>query len=244
MIVPTMSYIEMYDSLVIDIEKINIRIQKVGPKAVKKLKKSRTFPAWYIDDYNIPSTQNHHVIFFYADNYLEVDKPRYEIFTIVYSGFQRFVIRGLRMGYKHNLNSELVMLPQIHAYTNHFFQRYNERFIQPYLFRKIDITPDVIAGIFFVRNKSVTPIDLNEDINMNYKDYGDSNKKGILVKDGLCYTRSAVWRNAEMKNCDDEIEAMMFLYTTFMNESNLNESQKVAIRKEYAEVLKRCKELL
>ena len=142
MILPSMTWKEMYDGLVQDAQKVQIRIDKVYPKAVKCFKKSGTFPMWYIDEYKIPSTNNQYIIFYYAGNASEIEKPHYSSFNFVFSGKQRFVIRGMQMGYKHTPNREMVMLPQIHAYSSHFFQRYNERYLH-----NDKLTPNEIAGL-------------------------------------------------------------------------------------------------
>ena len=55
MILPSMTWKEMYDSLAQDAKKVQIRIDKTYPKAVKYFKKSMSFPMWYIDEYKIPA---------------------------------------------------------------------------------------------------------------------------------------------------------------------------------------------
>ena len=241
MILPTMTWKEMHDGLVQDAKKVQIRIDKVCPKVVKLFKKTKSFPTWYIDDYKIPATNNQYFIFYYAGNTNEIEKPRYSSFTFVFSGKQRFVISGMKMGYQHTPKCETVMLPQIHAYTSHFFQRYNERFLH-----KEDLTPNEIAGLFFVRNPFPIPITLNEDVNKNYKVHSEFNQIGIRVKDGFCFTQSAL----EGKESEDgipehdRVDAMLVLYTTFMNEADMSETQKVAIDKEHLETWKRCMEVL
>ena len=50
-----------------DNPKIQIRIDKIRPKAIKEFKKARTFPVWYIDKYKIPASGNEHIIFYYAN---------------------------------------------------------------------------------------------------------------------------------------------------------------------------------
>ena len=75
MILPSMTWKEMYDGLAMDAQKVQIRIEKSYPKAVRTFKKTKTFPAWYIDEYKIPATNNQYIIFYYAGNPSEVEKP-------------------------------------------------------------------------------------------------------------------------------------------------------------------------
>ena len=236
MILSSMTWKEMYDGLVADAQKVQIRIDKVYPKAIKFLKKSRTFPAWYIDEYKIPATSNQYIIFYYAGNANEMEKPHSSSFCIVFNNNQRLVIKGMQMGYKHTPNCDTVMLPQIHAYTSHFFQRYNERFLH-----KDNLSPNEIAGFFFVRNPLPTPIKLNENMNINYKEHGEHNNYGMRVPDGFCFTHTAI----EGKECEegipvnDKVNAMLILYTTFMKESDMTDTQRAAIDREHFETWKR-----
>lgn len=237
MILPSMTWKEMYDGLATDAQKVQLRIEKSYPKAVRTFKKTRTFPAWYIDEYKIPATINQYIIFYYAGNASEVEKPHYFSFCIVFRGNQRYVIRGMQMGYKHTPKCETIMLPQIHAYTSHFFKRYNERFLH-----KDTLSPNEIAGIFFIRNPFLMPIMLNEDVNKNYKEHGEHNNRGIRVPDGFCFTRTAIegCESEDGIHEHDKVDAMLILYTTFMNELDMTDTQRTAINKEHIETWMRC----
>lgn len=241
MIVPTMTCKEMFDGLEKDFQKIQIRIDKNRPKAIKYFKTTRSFPMWYTDEYKIPVTNNHYIIFYYAGNEREIEKPRISYFCIVFCGNQRFVIKGMRGGYQHTLASELVMIPQIHAYTSHFLERYRERCH----FNK-KLTTNEIAGLFLSRNPEPIPILLNENVKKNYEKYGEFNKYGMLFPDGFCFTQTAnECRMSEDGNLEhDNVDAIMIVYTTFLNEKNLSATQKVAIEKENLETWKRCFEAL
>lgn len=240
MILPSMTFKEMYDALNADARKVQIRIDKIMPKAIRQFKKSRTFPVMYVDQYRIPSTNNEYIIFFYAGNVSEAEQPRYSSFNIFYSDRQRFVIRGMKMGYQHTPKSELVMVPQIHVYTSHFFQRYNERFLH-----REELSPKEIAGLFFVRNKQMAQIKLNEAINKRFEEYGEYNC-GVRVDDGFCFTQTAL----EGKESNDGIsehdivDAMVFIYATYVNESMMNDTQQIAIEKEHLEFFTRGMEIL
>lgn len=241
MILSSMTLKDMYNGLVNDAKKVLIRIEKNYPKAVKLFRKSLSFPIWYIDDYRIPATNNHYIIFFYAGNIDEVEHPRYCSFCILFNGRQRFVINGMQMGYRHTPKSDIVMLPQIHAYSSHFIQRYNERFLH-----MDNLTTNEIIGFFFVRNHIPMPIKMNEEVNRNYKEHGDYNDQGMRVNDGFCFTKTAI----EGKESEDgirehdKLDAMLILYTTFVNESKMSDTQIAAINKEHLETLNSCMDAL
>lgn len=234
-----MTWKEMYDGLTVDAQKVQIRIDKSYPKAIKLFKKISKFPAWYIDEYKIPTTNNQYIIFFYARNASEVERPHYSSFCFIFSGNQRYVIRGMQMGYQHTPKCKTIMLPQIHIYTSHFFQRYNERCLH-----KDSLTSNEIAGLYFVRNPFPIPIMLNDEINKNFKEHGAYNKRGIRVHDGFCFTKTALeyQPNEDGIREHDRVYAMMFLYTTFVSERELIDSQKNAINIEHFETMKFCME--
>ena len=239
MILPSMTWKEMYDGLAQDAKKVQIRIDKTYPIAVKYFKKTRSFPTWYIDEYKIPATNNQYIIYYYAGNAYEIEKPHYTCFSFVFCGKQRFVLRGMQMGYRHTPKCETVMLPQIHAYTSHFFQRYNERFLH-----KEMLTPNEIAGLFLLRNPMSMPVMLNEEVNKNFKEHGAHNDRGMRVQDGFCFTQTAIEGEESEDGIHehDRVEAMLILYTTIMNEADMSDTQRAAINKEHFETWKRCME--
>ena len=232
MIVTSMSFSEMFDALYADAEKVKYKMAALTPKAKRAFEKTFDFPAWQYFEYTIPETKNKHILFYYANTPFEYKSTTYcSIFDSETN--QRIVLRSLKMGYKYP-DGRLVMLPQVHLYTSHFFQRYNERFLH-----NDKLSANEIAGIFFARNPTPTPIDLNESINKNFKQYGDFNEKGVRVNDGFCFTRSAI--ECE-KGVDptEKVLAMGFIYTTFVNELNMTESQRAAINQEHAKELQKC----
>ena len=129
MILVSMLPNEIYEIISKDYRKLEFRIEKYLPKAINIFKKARTFPIWYIDDYVIPETRNEHITFYYASNPSEITKPQYVIFSITHSDEQRYVIKSFEMAYKPTPDSKQIMIPQVHSYTSHFLQRYNERFL-------------------------------------------------------------------------------------------------------------------
>lgn len=70
MLLPTMTYKEMYDNLSKDLKKVKIREDYFLPKAMKEFKKERRFPAWRWYEYTVPASQNKYIIFFYKKNFV------------------------------------------------------------------------------------------------------------------------------------------------------------------------------
>lgn len=238
-----MSFKEMHDGLANDARKLQIKVDYLLPKAVKAFRKSREFPAWQSYDYKIPSTNNQYVIFFYVRKKTEIEHPHYTTFGLVFNNNQRYVITGLKMGFKQTPESETVLLPQVHALTSHFLQRYRERFL-----RKPTLSANETAGIFLARNfHSLIPITINEEVNSNIKEYGEFGEQGFRVPDGFCFTKSAYegQKDEGGDGSKNRVDAEMIIYTTYMNEAAMTDTQRAAINKEHFEVLKQMfKELV
>lgn len=226
MLLPTMTYKDMYDQLAIDKHKVDIKKQYLLPKAIKALKKAKKFPACEYFDYKIPSTNNQYVIFFYAENCKRVEKPEVDSFCAIFVENKRYIIKWIAGGYRHTPESPTILLRQIHAYTNHFFQRYNERFL-----RNNNLNSNDIICRFFARNKDIMPIKINEDINRNIEKYGEDGKQGFRVRDGFCFTQTAIEGKLDSNGNreKDEVDAILILYKTYMPESKMESSQQTAI---------------
>lgn len=230
MLIPTMTYKEMYDHLAADLKKVKIKEEYLLPKAVKEFRKERRFPAWRWYEYTIPSTNNKYIIFFYAESRAYIEKPTVDYFCIVFDGKKRFVIQWMAGGYKHNEDDPMMLIRQIHAYSSHFLERYNERFL-----KDKSLNANDIACRYLSRNKIGMPITMNEEINKRLKKYGDGAKYGFRVRDGFCFAMSGVQgdisEDGDRKK--DKVDAMLVLYTTFMNESDMKDTQLAAIDKEH-----------
>ena len=226
MIVPSMPFKDIFEAISEDSEKVKYRIEKVCPKAVKELKKSKSFPAWYIDEYT-PGSNNKYVNFYIVRHPDQIETPNVITFLVLFDkNNHRFVIRNMMMGYRHTPESDVVALPTIHIITSHFLKQYNTRFLH-----NMSLTANEIAGLFLERNNLLVPLKMNEGINRNYKQY-DHNEQGIRVRDGFCFTRSCL----EGK---DTFEAIGIIYATYMNETEMENSQTDAINKESEEVLRK-----
>lgn len=223
----------MYDHLSKDLNKIQIKKDCLFSKAIKEFKKAKRFPIYKWYEYTIPATQNKYIIFFYAESRKLIDKPYVGHFAVVFDRNKRFVIQLVAGGYKHTEDSPLILIRQVHVYSSHFFERYNERIL-----KNKSLSANDIACIFLSRNNERMPIKMNSDINKHIEGYGESAKFGYRVRDGFCFAREAV-QGTVSEDGDrhkDKIDAMMVMYTTFMNESNMDKSQISAINKEHIRI--------
>ena len=230
MLIPTMTYKEMYNHLANDLKKVQIREDYLRRKAIKEFKAERKFPAWRWYEYTIPATNNKYIIFFYAESRFFIEKPIADSFCIMFNDKQRFIIQWTAGGYKQTEDSPISFIRQIHAYTSHFLERYNERFLKDKTLNANDI-----ACRYLSRNKIGMPITMSEDINKNLEKYGENAQTGYRVKDGFCFARSAVegTKSEDGDRNKDKVNAMLVLYTTFMNEAGLANTQLSAINEEH-----------
>lgn len=220
----------MYDHLAADKQKVDIKKDYLLRKVIKSFRKASRFPAWELYEYKIPATNNQYIIYFYAENRTRTDKPEVGSFCILFNGKQKLVIKWGAGGYKHTPDSPIIGIRRIDAYTGHFLERYNERIL-----KDESLTSDEVAVRYLTRNYIAMPIEQNENINRNHERYGDAGQYAYRVRDGICFAQSMIdgIKSEDGDRHKDKVEAILVLYTTFMNESNMTDSQRNAIFKEH-----------
>ncbi len=226
MLVATMSCKEMFYNLATDKEKVDIKKEYLRFRAIKELKKKSKFPAYVWYEYKIPTTQNKYFIFFYAANRWMVEKPEVESFCELFDDNKRFIIKWGVSPYKHCENREPIILPQIHAYSSHFFQRYKERCLKDETLS----TNDVICRYFARNGKDFFPIKITNEINNNIEKYGIAGEIGCIVTDGFCFIQSNLEGTPGENRIDDKIDAMLLIYTTFISKNEMGENQIEGIK--------------
>lgn len=226
MLVTSMSCKEMFYNLASDKEKVDIKKEYLRSRAIKELKKKSKFPAYVWYEYKIPTTQNKYFIFFYAANRWMVEKPEVESFCELFDDNKRFIIKWGVCPYKHCENREPMLLPLIHAYSSHFFQRYKERYLKDETLS----TNDVIFRFLARNGKEFFPIKITNEINNNIEKYGIAGEIGCIVTDGFCFIQSNLEGTPGENKIDDKIDAMMLIYTTFISKNEMGESQYEAIK--------------
>lgn len=226
MLVTSMSCKEMFYNLASDKEKVDIKKEYLRSRAIKELKKKSIFPAYVWYEYKIPTTQNKYFIFFYAANRWMVEKPEVESFCELFNDNKRFIIKWGVCPYKHCENREPMLLPLIHAYSSHFFQRYKERCLKDETLS----TNDVIFRFLARNGKEFFPIKITNEINNNIEKYGIAGEIGCIVTDGFCFIQSNLEGTPGENRIDDKIDAMMLIYTTFISKNEMGESQYEAIK--------------
>lgn len=224
MIVPSMTYKEMYDDLAKDKDKVEYRKEYYLQKAIKEFKKKRRYPAWQWYDISIPSTGNQYIVFYYAENALQVEKPLCDSFFVYFVNNKRFAIHWGTSIIKQTQNHSMEAVREIRAFTSHFFQRYKER-----LLKDETLSSNDVICRFFSRNRDFMPIGINEKINNNIGNYDDKANRGFRVRDGFCFTMSGV----ENSDNENRIDAIVTVFTTFVAESSMSEIQRDAIEKEH-----------
>ena len=214
MILPNMTYKELYGGLLADQYKVDLKTKKLWPKALKELRAKNI----YLEKYTV--NNNQYVICFHGEgSYINTVN-----FCILFNDQHRFVLRCLSGGIDDSKTKTKYELPQVHVYTKHFFDRYNERYL-----KKENISYDEIAGVFFSRNTIITPVHIDEQINYKIEEYDDYAKVGCKIRDGFCFTRCAIQREL---SAEKQPLAMRYLYTTFVSNKELSSMQKDAIEEE------------
>ena len=239
MILPTMTYKEMYDHLAADKQKVEIKKEYLLPKAVKAFKKRMKFLAWEIYDYTIPSTNNKYVIYFYVESRVRAEKPEVGSCCVIQDEERCYFVEWVAGGYKHTPNQPISLIRQLHIYEPHFLVRYKERF-----WNDKSLSLKEIVCRYMARNHNPMPIQVNEGINRNHKKYGKNGQQAFRVRDGLCFTKC--YLDGEISpdgdREKDRVDAMCIIYKTYVSKSEMPDEQKLAVDKEHFIELKRFAE--
>lgn len=217
----------MLDHLASDREWLEYWIERLKKNVIKEFRKRALFPMCKTEELT-SRANNKYIIFFYVDKPEFIDLPLVSIFCTHY------VNGKMRVAHLHELlqpdllnNGQKSPVRSIDIYTNHFFERYNERFL-----KDKSLKDNEIVHSFLLRNIVETlgltsPIHINEDINKNLAKYGENADYGLLVRDGFCFAKNSIENRG-----DGSCEAFGFTYTTFLSKSDLKEVQIEAINKE------------
>lgn len=228
MIVLSMSYKEIYDSIEADLPKLHYQREKCLPLISKAFKSENRFPNYKWIDYK-PSSGNNYLLLYCVHNSHEVDNPLVRYCTLVWNYNYRYVITWMKGNYKHSPLHQFKSIPIIHAYTNHFFEQYNARFLND-----DNLSSNDVVARFLMRNYTYTPIEINDKINRNISTKDDNYRRGFSVEDGICFTIFDM--DGDFYDIDelnkDEIYALFFLFTTYVDKGRMSAEQTEAIEEE------------
>ena len=129
--------------------------------------------------------------------------------------------------YRKNGSIDCLKSRYIGFFLGHFFSRYRERF-----WKDDEMTNNELICRYFSRNNLTIPLELNEDIQRNYKQYGDCAEFAFQVPDGTCFIRH--WNEGDERTVGeadcDFISVVVFM--TFVNKGLQTDTQKRAIMQE------------
>ena len=179
-----MSHLEICDALFADRPKLQIKANSLIPKVAKQFKKERKFPAWKWAEYTHQQSHNRYLISFYAPTPAFTDKPEIHFLAFMEEDRQKIVIQfGCWMYRKHG-TLDAIATRYIGYFSGHFFSRYRER-----VWKDVDMSYNELLSRYFSRNIATIPLELNEDIQRNYKEYGELARYAFQVPDGTCFIR-------------------------------------------------------
>ena len=208
MIVANMNLHEVYADLMGEMGKLDWKRDALLEKAVNVLKRSEEFPASVMYDYQIQTSKNQYIIYFYREHPFAPVLAGY--LCVLFDGNKRYVIKWTDKG-----------IPEILILTSHFLQRYKERFL-----KQDDLTANEVAVRFLSRNRMLKPMAVDERINKRIEEYGEFAGEGFLAQDGFCFKLSGE------ETIEGENPVRISFFTTFMPLSEMSDSQREAIFEE------------
>ena len=227
MIVPSMSHLEICDALFADRPKLQIRAKALIPKMAKQFKKERKFPAWKWAEYTHQQSHNRYQICFYAPTLAHADNPDVKYLAFLEEDHQRIVVQWGCWMYRKHGSMEAIATRYIGYFSGHFFSRYRER-----IWKNVDMSFNELLCRYFSRNIATIPLELNEDIQRNYKEYGELAKYAFQVPDGTCFIRH--WNEGDEATVGEKDSNFIsvVLYYTFVNGGMMTDAQNEAIFRE------------
>ncbi len=222
-----MSNLEICNALFADLPKLKIRANALIPKMAKQFKKERRFPAWKWAEYTHQGSHNRYLMSFYAPTPAHADHPDVNYVAFMEEDRQQIVVQWGCWMYRKHGSLENIATRYVGYFSGHFFSRYRER-----VWKGVEMSRNELISRYFSRNIATIPLELNEDIQRNYKEYGDLAKYAFQVPDGTCFIRH--WNEGDettvgQKDCDF---VSVVLYYTFVNGGMMSETQNKAILKE------------
>ena len=169
MIVANMNLHEVYADLMGEMGKLDWKRDALLQKAVNVLRRSEEFPASVMYDYQIQTSKNQYIIYFYREHPFSPVLSGY--LCSLFDGSKRYVIQWTNNG-----------LPEILILTSHFLQRYKERFL-----KQPELSANEVAVRFLSRNRTLRIIPVDERINKRIAEYGEYAGEGFLAQDGFCF---------------------------------------------------------
>ena len=227
MIVPSMSHLEICDALFADRPKLQIRAKALIPKMAKQFKKERKFPAWKWAEYTHQQSHNRYQICFYAPTLAHADNPDVKYLAFLEEDHQRIVVQWGCWMYRKHGSMDAIATRYIGYFSGHFFSRYRER-----IWKNVDMSFNELLCRYFSRNIATIPLELNEDIQRNYKEYGELAKYAFQVPDGTCFIRH--WNEGDEATVGEKDSNFIsvVLYYTFVNGGMMTDAQNKAIFRE------------
>ena len=228
-----MTNLEICDALYADQEKLVIRANTLMPKISKQFKRDNKFPTWRWAEYTHQESHNRYLITFYAPSLEFADKPEIHSVAFMEADGQQIVVHCGRWMYRKRGSTEIYQTRYVGYYSGHFFSRYRER-----IWKGTSITRNELICRYFSRNIATIPLELNQNIQRNYKEYGELAKYAFEVPDGTCFIRH--WNEGDettigQENCNF---ISVVLYCTFVNRGMMSKSQNKAIFKEGARFIR------
>ena len=215
---------EIFDALIADRPKLLIKARSFVSRASKQLKKENNFPAWKWVEYIHQESHNRYLITCYAPTLEKVDNPFVKYITFFEEDHKRVVIECGYWPYRKHGTLEKQRMRAICYYYPHFFQRYRERVLN-----NQDVSYYDLLCRYVWRNIASIPIEMNEKIQRNYKEYGEFGAVSFQQSEGVCFVRH--WCEGDELTIGSKQDNYLGVvhYLTIVTNDMMSDIQKKAI---------------
>lgn len=220
-----MSYREIYDALLADREKLQIKAKALIPKMIKQFKKDGKFPAWKWAEYTHQRSLNKFLIIYFVPSADQVDNPKVTWVAFMEEDRQRVVIEWGCWPYRRYGAMEVIMTRSISLFCPHFFKRYRERVLH-----NSNMPYNDLLCRYFSRNLSAIPLKLSEEIQRNYKQYGEYSYS-FEQADGISFVQHAMEGDELTIGTPEDNTLGITLYYTIVTNAMMTEIQKNAVNR-------------
>ena len=225
MLTSSMTPVDIFNNIMLDVPKINYWIARGEQKAMKNFAKQFQFPKYYVEDFKHQISGIEYFLFYVQrQQKLDIEKKSIAICSLENNKY------FIEFGYGYDIDKikkTTIPIVVLNIYDGHFFERYKERYLMDDTLQIKDV-----IGNFFAKLTRLNLLELNDDIIKDWKvKYGDFSVV-FYTNEGVCLGRRGICQIPDIQEVGKVSKVVTNEYKTFVSFDMLSEKQKEAIKEE------------